>query len=124
MDVPDTDFAVTLYEILPDGGSIALTSHTQRARYRTSLERETLITPSEINLYTFDRFWYFSRLVRKGSRLRLFIRPANRLEDQRNYNSGGVVADETAADARTAKVKLYHDADYPSQLVLPIVNRP
>jgi putative CocE/NonD family hydrolase len=123
MDVPDTDFAVTLYEILPDGGSIALTSHTQRARYRTSLDRETLITPGEINLYTFDRFWFFSRLVSKGSRLRLFIRPANRLEDQRNYNSGGVVADETAADARIATVKLYHDADHPSQLVLPIVDR-
>jgi putative CocE/NonD family hydrolase len=43
MDVPDTDFAVSIYEILPDGSSIALTSQTQRARYRTSLEHETLV---------------------------------------------------------------------------------
>jgi putative CocE/NonD family hydrolase len=123
MDVPDTDFVVSLYEVLPDGSGIALTSQTQRARYRTSLEQETLITPGEVNLYTFDRFKFFSRLIAEGSRLRLFIRPANALGNQRNYNSGGVVADETVADARAATVKLYHDAERPSRLVLPVVSR-
>jgi putative CocE/NonD family hydrolase len=37
MDVPDTDLEVDLYEILPDGGSVALTGATMRARYRESL---------------------------------------------------------------------------------------
>ena len=35
--------------------------------------------------------------------------------------SGGVVASETAKDARTAHVVLYHDAEHPSALEIPIV---
>ena len=39
LNVPDTDINVTVYEILADGTSIALSGQMQRARYRTSLER-------------------------------------------------------------------------------------
>jgi hypothetical protein len=42
---------------------------------------------------------------------------------EKNYNSGGVVADETAKDARTAHVTLYHDAAHPSALEIPVVPR-
>ena len=41
---------------------------------------------------------------------------------EKNYNSGGVVAKETAKDARTAHVQLLHDAEHPSALELPVVN--
>ncbi|MDX1572366.1 MAG: CocE/NonD family hydrolase [Xanthomonadales bacterium] len=123
MDVPDTDVNVTLYEILPDGTSIALTGETQRARYRDSLEVETLMTPGEIEHFVFERFYFFSRLIGKGSRLRLFIRPANGLAQQRNYNAGGVVAQETKADARTATVRLHLGPDTPTRLSLPVVDR-
>src|SRR3989440_7170802 len=37
MDVPDTDLEADLYEILPDGESVALSSASMRARYRESL---------------------------------------------------------------------------------------
>ena len=39
---------------------------------------------------------------------------------EKNYNSGGVVSSETAKDALTAVVKLYHDDRYPTMLTLPI----
>ena len=39
---------------------------------------------------------------------------------EKNYNSGGVVAQESAKDARTAHITLYHDAQHPSFLELPI----
>lgn len=121
MDVPDTDINVTLYEILSDGTSIALTGQTMRARYRNSLEQETLVEPGVIEAYRFDNFYFFSRHIAKGSRLRLFVRPANGLTQQRNYNSGRAVNFETRADARTATVKLHHSARYPSRLHLPVV---
>jgi len=35
--------------------------------------------------------------------------------------AASVVADETAKDARTAHVVLYHDAEHPSALEIPIV---
>jgi predicted acyl esterase len=39
LDVPDTDFAVDVYEITPSGMSILLTQDALRARYRESLQK-------------------------------------------------------------------------------------
>ncbi|HKJ17496.1 MAG TPA: CocE/NonD family hydrolase [Xanthomonadales bacterium] len=122
MDVPDTDINVTLYEVLPDGTSIALSGETQRARYRHSLSEEKLMQPGIIEHFVFERFYFFSRMIARGSRLRLFIRPSNMVANQRNYNSGGIVAMETADDARIAKVKLHIGPETPSRLVLPVAN--
>jgi uncharacterized protein len=121
MDVPDTDFVATLYEMLPDGSSVQLTSDNIRARYRESLSQEKLVKPEEVNQYVFDGFTFFSRRIAKGSRLRLVLNCPNTIYLEKNYNSGGVVADETAKDARTAHVTVYHDAAHPSRLDLPIV---
>ena len=121
LDVPDTDFRADLYEILPEGGSVLLTTDYVRARYRESLERETLVPPGKILRYEFTGFPWFSRRISKGSRLRLVVSCLNSIYFQKNYNSGGVVADETAKDARIAHVVLYHDAEHPSALEIPIV---
>jgi uncharacterized protein len=121
LDVPDTDLKADLYEILPDGGSVALTSDLLRARYRESREKETLVPPGEALRYDFTGFTWFSRRVSKGSRLRLVISCPNSIYTQKNYNSGGVVADETAKDARMAHVVLYHDAEHLSALEIPIM---
>jgi hypothetical protein len=121
MDVPDTDFQVTLYEIMPDGSSVVLTQDLMRARFRESLRQEKLIKSGEINRYEFKSFPWFSRRVSKGSRIRLLLRSPNSYALQKNYNSGGVVADESGKDARTAHVTVYHDAQHPSVLELPLV---
>lgn len=121
MDVPDTDLAATLYEILPDGTSVQLTSDGMRARYRESLSQEKLVKSGEINQYVFDGFTFFSRRIAKGSRLRLVLNCPNSIYQEKNYNSGGVVAEESGKDAHTAHITVYHDADHPSRLELPIV---
>ena len=121
LDVPDTDFSVALYEIMPDGKSIQLTDDTMRARYRDSATTEKLAKPGEINRYEFNGFTFFSRQVAKGSRLRLVLTSPNSIYLEKNYNSGGVVAEESGKDARTAHIKLYHDSDHPSALELPLV---
>jgi putative CocE/NonD family hydrolase len=120
MDVPDTDISVNVYEILPDGSSVALTSDQVRARYRDSLTQAKLVQPGEINKYEFNTFTWMSRLVKKGSRLRVVIACPNSIYIEKNYNSGGAVENETAKDARTAHLTLYHDTQHPSALVLPI----
>ncbi|MEM9302447.1 MAG: CocE/NonD family hydrolase [Pseudomonadota bacterium] len=121
MDVPDTDVNVTLYEVLADGTSIALAGETKRMRFRRSLAEETFMTPGKVEPVVFEHFYFFSRQIAAGSRLRLFIRPGNGLAQQRNYNSGGVVAEETRADAQTAVVRLHLGPDTPTRLILPIV---
>jgi putative CocE/NonD family hydrolase len=120
LDVPDTDLQALLYEIRPDGSSVYLTSDVLRARYRESLEKETLVKPGEVLRYDFTGFSWFARRLQKGSRLRLVISSINSSGFEKNYNSGGVVADETAKDARTVHIALWHDAQHPSALEIPL----
>lgn len=120
IDQPDTDFAVSVYEILPDATSVLLTNDQQRARYRESERQAKLVNTREPLKYEFDGFTFTSRMVRKGSRLRLVVGPVNSTFSQKNYNSGGDVSSETLSDARAVTVKLYHDRSHPSALVVPI----
>jgi putative CocE/NonD family hydrolase len=124
IDAPDTDFQVLLYELLPNGTSVLLSSDQLRARYRTNPAKPVLIKPEEFGKplrYEFDQFTFVSRLVSRGSRLRLLVLSPNSMHLQKNYNSGRSVAEETARDARSVRVNLYHDAEHPSLLELPLV---
>ncbi len=121
MDVPDTDLDADLYEILADGGSVALTSASMRARYRESPREAKPVAAGKPEKYVFDSFTFFARQVAKGSRLRLVVRSINSTGAEKNYNSGGVVAAETGKDAKTAHITLLHDAEHPSALELPVV---
>ena len=120
MDVPDTDFQASIYEILPDGTSLFLSQGLMRARYRDSLSQEKLVRPGEINRYDIKNFTWFSRRIAKGSRIRLFFSCPNTIYIEKNYNSGGIVADESAKDAKVAHIKIYHDQQHPSALDLPL----
>jgi putative CocE/NonD family hydrolase len=121
MDVPDTDFTVALYEILPDGNSVQLSGDSLRARYRESVQEATLVTPGQITKYDFEGFTWFSRRVSKGSRLRLVLSSIDSTYSEKNYNAGGNVEAESGKDARVAHVVVYHDAEHPSLLEIPIV---
>jgi putative CocE/NonD family hydrolase len=120
IDQPDTDFAVSVYEIRPDASAVLLSNDQQRARYRESERQAKLVTTREPLKYDFDGFTFTSRMIRKGSRLRLVIGPLNSTFSQKNYNSGGDVSSETMRDARPVTVKLYHDRAHPSTLFVPI----
>jgi putative CocE/NonD family hydrolase len=120
LDVPDTDFQADVFEILADGGIVLLTSDVLRARYRESLREAHLVKPGDVNRYEFRGFNTFSRRLAKGSRLRLVLRSPNTIYLEKNYNSGGAVAEETAKDARTAHVTVYHDTEHPSCLEVPV----
>jgi putative CocE/NonD family hydrolase len=124
IDCPDTDFYVSVYEIARDGSSINLASDAIRARYRQGPRTPVLIRSSKPLQYDFDRFTFVSREVKRSSRLRLVIAPMGHLAGttfpERNFNSGGVVANERLADARTVTVRLYHDRAHPSALYIPI----
>jgi uncharacterized protein len=119
IDQPDTDFAVGIYEIRQDGGSILLTHDVMRARYRRSLRVPQLIQVKAPLRYSFQQFTFVSQEVKQGSRLRLVLAPINSIRSEKNYNAGGEVAAESIADARSVSVTLYHDRAYPSALYVP-----
>jgi uncharacterized protein len=120
IDQPDTDFCASVYEIGPEGGSLLLTRDYLRARYRESLHDAKLVESRVPLRYDFERFTFISRLIPKGARLRLVIGPINSIHYERNHNTGGVVADESIADARRVTVRVFHDRDHPSALYVPL----
>jgi putative CocE/NonD family hydrolase len=120
IDTPDTDLEADLYEIQPDGTSISLWNDIRRLRYRESLREAKLVKPGELVKCDFNPGLFVARRLMKGSRLRLVVYSPNSIFWQKNHNSGGVVADETAKDARTAHVKVYHDAQHASAIELPL----
>jgi putative CocE/NonD family hydrolase len=119
IDQADTDFFAGVYDVSPDGHATRLTFDWMRARYRESAYRPKLITTKAPLLYEFDGFTFVSRQLSRGHRLRLVVAPLHSIFTQKNYNSGGTVANESVEDARTVNVKLYHDDNYPSVLHVP-----
>jgi uncharacterized protein len=120
IDTPDTDLDVRVYEVAEDGGSILLSTDLMRARYRESLREPQPVQTKGPLRYDFDHFTFVSRVVRKNSRLRLVIAPLDSIYNEKNYNSGGVVATETAQAARPVTVTLYHDRAHQSALFVPV----
>src|SRR5690606_37668350 len=120
LDQPDTDITVSVGEVKPDGSFVMLSGSALRARYRHDLRKPQPVRPGAIERYDFDEFMFVARRIGKGSRLRLNIAPVNSMYAEKNYNTGGVVAEESGKDARTVTVKLYHDAARPSALTVPI----
>lgn len=118
-DVPDIDLWARLYEMKHDGTSVFLTEALMRARYRESLTKPKLLKPGRIERYDLKGFYFFSRKIAKGSLLRLVIRCPNSIYLQKNYGSGKPVEEESAKDARTAHVKIFHESKHPSFIEVP-----
>jgi putative CocE/NonD family hydrolase len=122
LDTPDTDLQTDLYEIQPDGTSIQLWTDSRRLRYRESPVEGKLVKAGEIVACDFAPGLFVGRKLMKGSRLRLVVSAVNSIFAEKNYNSGGVVAEENAKDARTAHIQIHHDATHASVLQVPIAN--
>ena len=120
LDQPDTDFYAVVWEVLPDGSAVFLADDTLRARYRAGDRSAKLVPKGVVQRYDFERFPFVARRLQAGSRLRLVFAPLNTLYSEKNYNTGGVVSEETGKDARSVSVRLYHDAQHPSALFVPI----
>jgi hypothetical protein len=114
----DTDITAKLVDVGPDGFAQNLTEGIVRARYRDSREKADLINPGQLYKFTID-LWSTSNVFRKGHSLRLEISSSNFPRFDRNLNTG-----EDPAFARnyvSATNTVYHDAEHPSALILPVV---
>jgi putative CocE/NonD family hydrolase len=114
----DTDFEAKLVDVAADGFAQNLTEGIVRARYRESREKAVLMNPGQIYKVAID-LWSTSNIFRKGHILRLEISSSNFPRFDRNLNTG-----EDAAFAQRfvpATNAVYHDADHPSALILPVV---
>lgn len=114
----DTDFTAKLVDVWPNGFAQNLTDGILRMRFRNSLEKTELINPGQIYRVTID-LWSTANVFLAGHKLRLEIASANFPRFDRNLNSGLSAAHSSEGIKATNAV--YHDADHPSALILPIV---
>ena len=117
---PDTDFTGTLVDVHPNGKAIIITEGIVRARFRESYEEPTLIEPGQVYEYRF-RLWETSNLFKAGHRIRLEVSSSNFPRFDRNQNTGHQPGMD--AEVQVARQTIYHDADHPSQITLPVIPR-
>jgi len=117
-DAVDTDFTAALTDVEPDGKAISLCEGIVRARFRNGTDNPEMMTPGEIYEFDID-MWDTSNLFKKGHRIRVEISSSNFPRYNRNLNTGNPIASDT--EIRIANQTLYHDADHPSHLLLPVI---
>lgn len=117
----DTDYTAKLVDVGPDGFAKNLTEGIVRARYRNSQENAELMKPGQIYRFTVD-LWATANVFLKGHRLRLEVSSSNFPRFDKNPNTGESVG--TSGRLVRATNTIYHDAEHPSALILPIVSTP
>jgi len=118
-DRTDTDFAVRLTDVYPDGRSIIMTQGIRRGRFRNSVATETLMTPGTVYAIPVE-LQNLALTFRQGHRLRLVISSADYPHYDRNLNDGGPMY--TNGTPLVATNSIFHDASRLSRLdfqVLP-----
>jgi len=118
----DTDFTGKLVDVFPDGRAIYLTDGILRARYRDSLAEPELLEPGEVYEITLD-LSVTSNVFLPGHRIRLEVSSSNFPRYDRNTNTGGVIAEDTASQAVVATNQVLHGPAHPSRLILPVIRR-
>ena len=116
----DTDFLVRVCDVHPDGRSIFLTEGIIRARYRGSLEGESveLLEPGEVARYRI-RLYPLANVFRRGHRIRVDLTSSSFPRFSRNLNTGEDVG--TGTRMQVARQTVLHTPDYPSHVLLPVV---
>ena len=116
----DTDWAVRLCIVSPEGRSTNVQEGIIRARYRQGTDRAELLEPHRVEEYEIALGPVGIR-VSAGWRLRLDVTSSDFPQFDRNLNTGGPLFYEGVADAVYAIQTVLHDADHPSRLILPVV---
>ena len=116
----DTDFTTRLIDVYPDGRAINLCEGVIRARFRDSIEIPTLLEPGKVYEFTID-MEVTSNLFKRGHRIRLDISSSNFPRLDRNPNTGHPFGLD--GEIQVAYQTIYHDAQYPSHITLPVIPR-
>jgi putative CocE/NonD family hydrolase len=118
----DTDFTGKLVDVHADGRAEILVDGILRARYRQSLAAPVFMEPGQIyELHL--HLGATSNVFKAGHCIRLEVSSSNFPRFERNTNTGGTIATETAKDFVQAINRIYHDSTHSSSLILPLLER-
>ncbi|MEN3284050.1 MAG: uncharacterized protein V7607_5190 [Solirubrobacteraceae bacterium] len=119
---PDTDWTAKLVDVHPDGRALSVVDGILRARYRDGDWPPRMLEPDRPERFVIA-LGATSIAFLAGHSIRLEVSSSNFPRFDRNPNTGGDPALATASDLRPARQRIFHDAERPSHLDLPIVER-
>ncbi len=120
-DCRDLDLWVRLLDVAPDGTAFNLMSpgnDVLRASYRESPHGRQLLQPGQIYKLTLPNMRTGNSFA-AGHRIRVQISGSFFPDFSRNLQSGEL--ETTSASMRKAEIRVYHDREHPSRIVLPVV---
>lgn len=115
----DTDWAVRVSDVYPDGRSILVTDGILMARHRHGFDREDLLTPGVADTFEVD-LWSTALVFNQGHRIRVSVTSSNYPRFERNPNSGGPFRRNDTLATLIATNVVQHKAAMPSYLYLPV----
>ncbi len=114
----DTDWFMRLMEVDKEGKIFTLAEGTIRARFRESMKKPRFLEPGKVYQYNID-LWQTGITIPAGHRLRVEVASASFPLFSRNLNTGG--HNEKDTDYVPAEQTVYHNAQYPSHVLLPVI---
>jgi putative CocE/NonD family hydrolase len=122
-DVRDFDLWIRLLDVAPDGTAFNLMSpglDVLRASYRNASLKPDLLAPGKVYLLSLDRM-LTSNVFRAGHRIRVLVSAAFSPHFSRNLQTGE--SEITSSQTQLGHIRVYHDAERSSRIVLPIIPR-
>jgi uncharacterized protein len=114
----DTDWAVKLCDVHPDGRTFNICDGIARARFRNSDTSPELVEPGAVERYEVD-LWATSNVFLPGHRIAVLLTSSDFPRYDRNLNTGELGV--TSAISEAALQRIFHDAQRASHILLPIV---
>ncbi|SFE20279.1 CocE/NonD family hydrolase [Spirosoma endophyticum] len=119
-DAKDTDFTVKLIDVYPDGKAYNLDETILRARYRDGFDKEVWMDKGKVYKLTLSPM-ATSNFFAPGHSIRVEISSSNFPRFDRNMNTGGDNYSESKGVI--AHNQVFHSAQYPSMVRLPIAKK-
>lgn len=117
-DARDTDFAIKLVDVAPDGTAYILGDTIMRARYRTGFDNPQPMEAGEVYQLTPTPIT-ISNTFLPGHRIRVEVTSSNFPKFARNLNTGG--SNEAESEFVVARNQIHHSQGKMSYIMLPVV---
>jgi putative CocE/NonD family hydrolase len=115
----DTDFMAKLVDVYPDGRAFNVQEGALRMRYREGFSDDLRMKEGEVYEARID-LHATANYFGPGHRVRLEVSSSSFPRFDRNLNTGGKNYDES--EWVVAENTVHHSAEYPSHLILPVVD--
>jgi putative CocE/NonD family hydrolase len=122
-DCRDTDLWLKLLDVAPSGAAFNLMSpglDVQRASLREPSRGRQPLEPGEVYRLRLEGL-VTSNVFKKGHRLRILVSSSFFPHFSRNLHTGA--SEATSASMKVSEIRIHHDPEHPSRLVVPVVPR-